>query len=130
MLRRLSALALAGALVVAGAAQARPAAVHEAVITITNARVNNVKDVVGVTVKITGFFISGGHWQLLWRKAGTAQKAKNTREVRTGRASTTKKLGPGRWVLTARLVDAGGMPFSPRQYPDAKLSAKRTVTVR
>jgi hypothetical protein len=131
MLRKLLALAFAGAVLlgVAPSVQARPQAVHQAVIKITRATVNNVTDKVTVRVQITGLFIAGAHWELLWKKPGTAQRAKNAKEVESGRTATTKRLAIGRWVLTVRLVEPDGTPFSPTQYPDATLSARKTITI-
>ena len=123
------AASLVAALALAALAQARPASVHEATIAITKTKVNNAKDVVVVSVKITQFF-TGGHWQLLWKKRGTAQKAGKSVQVQTGNTGSTKKLAPGTWVLTVRLVDPSGTPYRPSRFPDATLSDTKTVTVR
>lgn len=123
------ALLAAAALTVAGVAQgSAPTAVHLATISITKVSVTGMKAT--VSVKITGFSVPGGHWHLLFKKKGQAKfPAKNYVVVTSGTKARTRTLASGQWVLKAILVAKNHVPFSPKQYPSAKLSDQRTVRI-
>jgi hypothetical protein len=139
MLQKLTVIALVGAVaaaLTAGAAQPRSAPVHLATISITKATVVGNKATVGV--KISGLSLQGAHWHLLWKKRGTKQDPKsyvavtafaNNPTASNALRATTKALSAGEWVLRVVLVDKNHTPFKASQYPDAKLSAARIVTV-
>jgi hypothetical protein len=109
-----------------------PQSVHRAEIKITKTTVT-AKHNIKVTTKITGLSRAGAHWRLLWTKKGTKQKARNQKRVRgnrRGKTVATRRLAPGRHIVTALIVGANGKPFKASQFPGATLTAKKTVRVR
>ena len=134
----LSVVCICAALLAAGTGGASiagargPAAVHLAEISITKSRVKKQKIV--VTTKISGLAIQGSGWRLEWKPKGKKRKKPKGKAVvknnLTGKTAKTKRLRKGKFVVTVRLMDANGKPFKPSDFPQATLSAKKTVRVR
>ena len=131
----LSVVCICAALLAAGTGGARiagargPAAVHLAEISITKIRVTKKKRIV-----VHGLAIQGSGWRLEWKPKGKKRKKPKGKAVAknnlTGKTAKTKRLRKGKFVVTVRLIDANGKPFKRSDFPQATLSAKKTVRVR